>query len=79
MGAKAHGRIALDERTGAAQARMDRRLAKRFDRLDANGDGAVVRGEFADGTARRFRRSDADSDGAPTRDEVERGIRRGGG
>ncbi len=53
MDANTDGRIEQNEVTRVAQARMacrmEGRLAKRFERLDVNGDGTIVRGEFAGG------------------------------
>ena len=51
-------------------------MAKRFETLDANGDGAVARAKFDAMAAGRFQRFDAD--GVVTRDELQSPGRRGG-
>lgn len=71
-------RIALDEMTRASHAPTDERLAKRFERPDVNGDGAVARAAFAGRTSSRLQCFDPDGDGAATRREVEGGMRSGG-
>jgi len=59
------------KRSGQAvdSGRIERRLAKRFARMDANGDGRVERAEFERLRARRFARLDQDGDGGVSRDE----------
>lgn len=55
------------------QARSDRR----FDRMDANGDGAVTSEEMGDGEgrgARMLERADANNDGRITRAEMQAGT-----
>jgi hypothetical protein len=66
--------------TAVASTRLEPRLAKRFESPGTNGDGAVARGVFADGTAQRIGRLDADGDGdgVPTRDGIAGGSRGGG-
>jgi Ca2+-binding EF-hand superfamily protein len=54
----------------AAQARMARRIAKMFARMDRNGDGRVERAEFDDHGAARFARLDTDGDGRVSREEI---------
>jgi Ca2+-binding EF-hand superfamily protein len=54
----------------AAQARMARRIAKMFARMDRNGDGRVERSEFDDHGAARFARLDTDGDGRVSGEEI---------
>lgn len=78
MDANADGRLETLGMHEAAGAMMERRLAKRFERPGANGDGAVERGRFAGRAARRSGRLDGDGGGVPTRDEIEDMVWRGG-
>jgi hypothetical protein len=55
---------------------LERHLANRFEWPDANGDGALTRGEVAAAAADRFGRSAAD--GEPTRQAIASGMRQGG-
>jgi len=48
--------------------------AKRFTRLDRNGDGSVDRPEIDTAASKRFRRLDSDSDGRLTREERKAGY-----
>ncbi|HET7409139.1 MAG TPA: hypothetical protein VFJ13_02980 [Paracoccaceae bacterium] len=62
----------------AAGGRIAGRSAKRFERRDTNGDGALARA-WPDATAGDpFRRPDADGNGMVTRDELQDHFRRGG-
>ncbi len=54
---------------GADPGRFERRLSKRFARMDANGDGRVERAEYEQLRAQRFARLDQDGDGRVSRDE----------
>ena len=60
----------------------ERRLAKRFEWPDANGDGAGARSAFARQAADRFGRTDGFAgevgEGGLARREIASGIRRGG-
>ena len=67
------GVITEDEMLAAAQARIARRIAKKFARMDQNGDGRVERAEFDDRGAARFARLDADGDGRITQEEIRAG------
>ncbi len=64
------GVITEAEMLAAAQARIARRIAKRFARMDRNGDGRVERAEFDDRGAARFARLDTDGDGRVSREEI---------
>lgn len=60
--------------TGAAVAASGEghqtRVMKMFERLDANGDGAVEKSEVRAAAANRFAAADANGDGRLTRDEL---------
>ncbi|MFQ5566526.1 MAG: EF-hand domain-containing protein [Paracoccaceae bacterium] len=74
------GVITEAEMVAAAQARIARRIAKKFARMDRNGDGRVERAEFDDRGAERFARLDADGDGRVSSEEIRTrplGQRRG--
>ncbi len=64
------GVITEAEMLAAAQARIARRIAKKFARMDRNGDGRVERAEFDDRGAARFARLDTDGDGRVSREEI---------
>ncbi len=64
------GVITEDEMLAAAQARIARRIAKKFARMDRNGDGRVERAEFDGHGAARFARLDTDGDGRVTPEEI---------
>ena len=74
------GVITEAEMLAAAQERIARRIAKKFARMDRNGDGRVERAEFDDRGAARFARLDNDGDGRVSREEIRarpHGRRRG--
>jgi Ca2+-binding EF-hand superfamily protein len=74
------GVITEAEMLAAAQERIARRIAKKFARMDRNGDGRVERAEFDDRGAARFARLDTDGDGRVSREEIRarpHGQRRG--
>lgn len=54
------------------------RIAKRFERMDANDDGQVTTDEFAQAGAKLFQRLDANEDGYLSKGELEK-RRHGGG
>jgi len=64
------GVIAEAEMLAAAQAHLARRIAKKFARMDRNGDGRVERAEFDDTGAARLARLDTDGDGQVSREEI---------
>jgi hypothetical protein len=64
------GVITEAEMVAAAQARVARRIAKKFARMDRNGDGRIERTEFDDIAAARFARLDTDGDGRVSREEI---------
>jgi Ca2+-binding EF-hand superfamily protein len=79
------GKLTPAELEAAAEKRRAERIARMVERLDADGDGALDRGELTErrGAGRIFERLDADSDGALTREEFAalrgmRGAHRGG-
>lgn len=67
------GKVSLAEFT-AAMANGKADPARRFARLDRNGDGRVDRQEIAAMAARRFGRIDADGDGRVTKAERKGGA-----
>lgn len=71
------GSVTREERRAMAQTRRAQRAEARFDRLDANNDGAISKTEFE---ARRERRSEARGDRASRHDRrgPQRGPRAGG-
>ena len=78
------GAITEAEMVAAAQVRIARRIAKKFARMDLNGDDRVERAEFDDRGAARFARLDSDGDGQVSQEEIRarphgwrRGSRRG--
>ena len=78
------GVITENEMLAAAQQRIARRIAKKFARMDLNGDDRVERAEFDDRGAARFARLDSDGDGQVSQEEIRarphgwrRGSRRG--
>ena len=64
------GVVTEAEMLAAAQARVARRIAKRFARMDRNGDGRLERAEFDDHGAVRFARLDSDGDDRISGDEI---------
>ncbi len=64
------GVITEAEMAAAAQARVARRIAKKFARMDRNGDGRVERAEFDDRGAAQFARLDTDGDDRVTLEEI---------
>ncbi len=64
------GVITEAEMLAAAQARIARRIAKKFARMDRNGDGRVERAEFDDHGAARFARLDTDGDDRVSQEEI---------
>ena len=58
------------EMLAAAQARVARRIARKFARMDRNGDGSVERAEFDERGAARFARLDTDGDDRVSREEI---------
>lgn len=54
------------------------RIAKRFERMDADADGKVTTGEFAQAGAKLFQRLDENEDGYLSKGELEK-RRHGGG
>ena len=64
------GTITEAEMLAAAQARIAWRIAKRFARMDRNGDGRVERAEFDDRGSARFARLDTDGDGRVSQAEI---------
>jgi Ca2+-binding EF-hand superfamily protein len=80
MDSDGDGVITEEEMQAAAQKRIARRIAKKFARLDRNGDGRVERAEFEDHGAARFARLDTDGDGRVSQEEFRarpHGSRRG--
>ena len=69
MDSDGDGVITEEEMRAAAQKRIARRIAKKFARLDRNGDGRVERAEFDDHGAARFARLDTDGDGRVSQEE----------
>jgi hypothetical protein len=67
------GVITEAEMLAATQARVARRIAKKFARMDRNGDGRIERAEFDDIGAARFARLDKDGDGRVSREEIRAG------
>ncbi|HSF94243.1 MAG TPA: calcium-binding protein [Thermohalobaculum sp.] len=51
-------------------ARIKRRIAKRFEMHDVNGDGRIEQAEFAESSAARFAEMDADGDGSLAGEEL---------
>lgn len=78
------GRLTAEELAAFAAARSGERQAERtarmIRRLDADGDGALSAGEWADrpGPARMFDRLDADADGGISAEEFAEARRMGG-
>ncbi len=64
------GAITEAEMLAVAQARIARRIAKRFARMDRNGDGRIERAEFDERGAERFARLDTDGDDRITLEEI---------
>ncbi|MBN9479775.1 MAG: hypothetical protein J0I52_06035 [Bordetella sp.] len=62
--ANGDGRVTAEEMRAHGQARRAERLSARFDRLDANKDGALSRAEFEAPQVRRDRMGGARADGA---------------
>jgi hypothetical protein len=62
--------------TGGASAQDVRRRANRFESHASNGDGALARGEIAEGATDGFGRFAADNrgDGVPTPREIAGGM-----
>jgi len=74
MDADRDGSVTADERRAGMQARMAGRADARFDRLDANDDGAVSRAEF---DSARENAREARADRAPRPMRAHRGPARG--
>ena len=64
------GAVTRTELRDARERRREMRSAKRFDRLDGNGDGRIDRGEFEAHATDRFARADQNGDGAITIEEA---------
>ena len=64
------GAITEAEMLAAAQARIARRIAKRFAMMDRNGDGRIERSEFDEHGTARFAALDTDGDDRVSRDEI---------
>jgi len=64
------GAVTEAEMIEAAQRRIAEHIAKRFARMDANGDGRIDRAEYDDRSAARIAEADADGNGRITRDEM---------
>jgi len=64
------GVITEAEMLAMAQERIARRIAKKFARMDRNGDDRVERAEFDDHGAAQFARLDADGDNRVTQEEI---------
>lgn len=61
---------ARSKRRAQRAERSRDRMAKRFEKTDTNGNGALDRAEFERMAAERFARMDVNGDGAVTRDEI---------
>jgi len=70
MDANGDGVVTEAEMVERIRARIEARVAKRFARLDRNGDGRIDRDEFELIGAERFARLDADGDGVASGDEL---------
>lgn len=71
------GVVTEAEMVAAAQARIARRVAKRFAKMDANGDGRIEQAEFETFGAERFAGWDGDGDGKVSAEEMRAHARRG--
>lgn len=70
------GAVTEAEMIERIRARIEARVAKRFARLDRNGDGRIDRDEFELAGTERFARLDADGDGMASGDELRAGLHR---
>lgn len=70
------GAVTEAEMRAAIEARIAARVAKRFARLDSDGDGRIGEAEFAARDAERFDRLDGNGDGVVTREEIRAAMAR---